>query len=429
MSGSPVKPIAPAGRVLSKLGPGRAAQLMISYYDACKSYNDALICEKGSSTEPSELTSDGSVESQLPKSDVSVGSSASTGKARKRARWRANRKAARLAKSDITYSLPPVDPLSRKPGVSGTCYLSLVQVSERERVGKELGSCPTFRAIFNLPAGVVVSETVGLCVARVSPGMYHLGALGYAVDVAMVSVAVKAAVAGYVPVVGSYGESLLRYRSRARHVDKAPEVDDRLGQDPFGVEQYLGLGSVNGTAPPGVFGGTPDSPYGPFPWVPKPSLVGEKAAFVVGDRCDLCTAIEDVRTLPASWQSVIFGRFGDYGETQVVGRLCQRDDQVYDVKVGETTVVMRIMGSLDAKDVFISTLSSMWCERCKASAVGCQCPLSNKYLLIYKRLSGMTALRCQGWCESRLGVRATVKLAVRIARLVLERGTDPVRLV
>jgi len=126
-------------------------------------------------------------------SEVSARSSVSSGRAARRARWRAN-KAARarspgagsdltytlptreLEGSDVSYTVPPVGvgTLSEPAVVEGYCYEAALHGSYREVARAALGQRPTFGELLSSPSFWFRDEFGRLAVSRVEPGLFHV---------------------------------------------------------------------------------------------------------------------------------------------------------------------------------------------------------------------------------------------------------------
>jgi hypothetical protein len=173
------------------------------------------------------------MESLAVKSDVSVNSSASSGRAFERAKQSAQG-------SDVTYS-------AEEPSVvlgDGFCYLALIKAECADMVAQDLGPNPTFQKLLELPLQVLVEEWVFLKVSG-NHGVYHLARQGM---VSALDCFPNVAIRGGAWPDGSFGASLAGREVGEHHVlrRKAPALTDVL------AGRYEGRTSV-GRSPPNKF--------------------------------------------------------------------------------------------------------------------------------------------------------------------------------
>jgi len=200
-----------------------------------------------------------------PHSEVSARSSASSGRAAKRARWRAN-KARRLRGdvsthvdggvrvsgqadsevssnltytvtvpesigSDVSYTVPvgrSVDLIT--PAVTeGYCYEAALEDAHRDEARASLRECPSFGQLLRSPSCWFRSEFRRLTVSRVEPGLFHVSCGGL-VPLATCLASVVQSSSGVFPV-GSLGARPGMRQLGLSHVllAKAPALDDLCG--------------------------------------------------------------------------------------------------------------------------------------------------------------------------------------------------------
>lgn len=199
-------PASPFGKGGGKVVSAEVARL---YYSAYTAWLSALaVAGQDSASESSDVF--GPVVLDEPKTDVSVGSSASTGRAARRARWRA-RKAARTSGGSGGVSLSGTEPSAVSAALPGagrreidgggdnsdvsfsartftmpatalsgpaTCYRLALRGECEEEAIAVLGENPTFSAILASPSCWFLQELSCVFVSRVGASAFHAASSG-----------------------------------------------------------------------------------------------------------------------------------------------------------------------------------------------------------------------------------------------------------
>lgn len=219
----------------------RVAEMFLAYCRVVEA--QARVAELQMGSEAGRSSASGSCPG-LPGSEVSVNSSASSARARRRARWKLN-KAARVAASSqgssvvgvsevgshATYAgaSAPASGTEKSSGRDGYCYLDVLEPAVRSQAKAELGPSPSFSRLLSMPEGWFLKDLTRLSVRRVGPGVFHVGLTGFTASLCLKAVVVKAAGDGHKFVKGSMACAVASGTDRVFHVDKAPDWSDVLG--------------------------------------------------------------------------------------------------------------------------------------------------------------------------------------------------------
>jgi hypothetical protein len=223
-----------AFNVLARLVPAdKIADMFMAYCRVAEASARVAELQAGSITGSSEAS--GSVPGP-PRSEVSVNSSVSSARARRRARWKANRaKASRVSDSEVSEVESSITRSSEGSGMlgasvrTGYCYLGVFRLEYRARASDELGANPSFSRLLSMPEGWFLQSLSKLFVSRKSEGVYHLGNVGFSADSCFHAVVMKAVSGGVLPASGSIAARYCSSDSQVFHLDKAPKWHDVLG--------------------------------------------------------------------------------------------------------------------------------------------------------------------------------------------------------
>jgi hypothetical protein len=242
------RPVCPEALMVAQvMGPGEV-KCLVAYYQALEVYNKAVasVAEFGAVAGSGVSSVGGSDETSKVGSDVSCGSSASSGRARRR------RRAARRKKrqgevgmaSDVSYSgVVSGAPLVSPSEVDGCCYVAAATVEGAQTAAAELGTFPTFCDWLSSPAAWYCEQAMGECgVSRVGQ-VFHVSRGGVVPLVQCLASVLAAAGPGYQVRPGTLASmACLEVAVSPVLIAKAPRLTDRCGGS-----EYSGSGEVGGT--------------------------------------------------------------------------------------------------------------------------------------------------------------------------------------
>jgi len=216
----------------------RVADVFLAYCAAVEARETRLAAEL-------QTTSVGAIGSELtgvfpgePGSEVSVGSSASSSRARRRARWRANKAKRLRSASEVTYRCETTS--GDVSDGEGYCYLAVVPLPYVDVAKGKLGAEPTFRDLLSAPSEWFAADLSRARVNRVVPGKYHICASGMVPLVGCLASVVQKC-GRFFPASSLGGRGVFRAVQSEAMLSRAPSLSDVCGSTVVASAPVTGL--------------------------------------------------------------------------------------------------------------------------------------------------------------------------------------------